>query len=84
MKRRSIVCLLAACMILLLAVPAMGAEPSGDIVVLFTNDVHCGIDDNIGYAGLAAYRDELEAAGHTVILADAGDAVPLISLCRCF
>ena len=75
MKRRIIVCLLAACMILLLAVPAMGAEPSGDIVVLFTNDVHCGIDDNIGYAGLAAYRDELEAAGHTVILADAGDAI---------
>ena len=24
-----------------------------DIVILYTNDVHCGVDDNIGYGGLA-------------------------------
>ena len=28
-----------------------------DIFILYTNDVHCGIDENIGYAGLAAYDD---------------------------
>ena len=29
---------------------------SNDIVILGTSDVHCGIDQNIGYAGLAAYK----------------------------
>ena len=24
-----------------------------NIVILYTNDVHCGVDDNFGYAGLA-------------------------------
>ena len=27
---------------------------SNDIVILATSDVHCAVDDNIGYAGLAA------------------------------
>ena len=30
--------------------------PQEDIVILYTNDVHCGIDENIGYAGLASYK----------------------------
>ena len=54
---------------------AFASETQDDVVVLFTNDVHCRIDDYIGYAGVAAYRNELEAAGNTVILVDAGDAV---------
>ncbi|MBO4266671.1 MAG: bifunctional metallophosphatase/5'-nucleotidase [Lachnospiraceae bacterium] len=48
---------------------------SGDIVILYTNDVHCGIDDSIGYAGLAAYKKEMEDAGNTVFLVDDGDEV---------
>lgn len=46
-----------------------------DVVVLFTNDVHCGIaeEEAIGYAGLAAYKKSMEADNY-VILADAGDA----------
>ena len=27
------------------------AERSADIVILFTSDVHCGIDQGFGYAG---------------------------------
>ncbi len=46
-----------------------------DIVILYTNDVHCGIDENIGYAGLAAYKEQMEDEGNTVVLIDAGDAV---------
>ncbi len=57
----------------------------GDIVILYTNDVHCGAfqvtDDegvvtNIGYAGVAALKKEMEAlAGEGfVTLVDAGDA----------
>lgn len=33
---------------------AYGADQ--DIVILYTNDVHCGVDDNIGYGGLALYK----------------------------
>ena len=32
------------------------ASTNSDVIVLYTNDVHCAIDTNIGYAGLAAYR----------------------------
>ena len=32
---------------------AEALEAQKDIVVLYTNDVHCAIDNNIGYAGLA-------------------------------
>lgn len=48
---------------------------SDDIVILTTNDVHCGIDKTIGYAGLAAYKKEMEAANKYVTLVDAGDAI---------
>lgn len=69
--------LLAAAMCL--AVSALAAEPAevparGDIVVLFTNDVHCAVDGGLGYAGLAAYRDEMKKTTDYVTLVDAGDA----------
>ncbi len=44
----------------------------GDTIILYTNDVHCAIDD---YPVLAAYRAELIAQGNTVITVDAGDAI---------
>ncbi|MDO4439132.1 MAG: bifunctional UDP-sugar hydrolase/5'-nucleotidase [Eubacteriales bacterium] len=46
-----------------------------DIVILFTNDVHCAVDDNIGYAGLALYEQEMLKQTPYVTLVDAGDAV---------
>ena len=46
-----------------------------DIVILYTNDVHCGVDDNIGYAGLALYKKEMQAQTPYVTLVDAGDAI---------
>ena len=46
-----------------------------DIVILTTNDVHCGVEDNIGYAGLALYRNEMKQQTPYVSLVDAGDAV---------
>lgn len=48
---------------------------SGDIVILGTNDVHCGLTDKIGYAGLMQYKKEMQAANSYVTLVDAGDAV---------
>ena len=44
-------------------------------MILYTNDVHCGIDDAIGYAGLTAYEKAFEKAGYVVAVADCGDAV---------
>jgi len=49
------------------------AKEKDDIIILFTNDVHCGIDDNIGYAGLAAYKKEMQAISKNVTLVDSGD-----------
>ena len=46
-----------------------------DIVILFTNDVHCAVDDNIGYAGLALYEQEMQRQTPYVTLVDAGDTV---------
>jgi 5'-nucleotidase/UDP-sugar diphosphatase len=46
-----------------------------DIVVLYTNDVHCGVDENIGYAGLALYKKEMQSQTPYVTLVDAGDAI---------
>ena len=49
-------------------------EPNDkNIVVLFTNDVHCGVDDNIGYAGLSNYKNQMIEEGNYVALVDAGD-----------
>ncbi|MBQ7195808.1 MAG: bifunctional metallophosphatase/5'-nucleotidase [Synergistaceae bacterium] len=47
--------------------------PAEDIIILYTNDVHCGIDDSIGYAGLSFYRDEMKKVSPYVTLVDAGD-----------
>ncbi|MEA4970483.1 MAG: bifunctional UDP-sugar hydrolase/5'-nucleotidase [Candidatus Pelethousia sp.] len=51
------------------------AQLQKDLVILYTNDVHCAVDDAIGYAGLAAYKKQLEADGNHVLLVDVGDAV---------
>lgn len=46
-----------------------------EIVILFTNDIHCGVNDNIGYAGVALYKKEMLKETPYVTLVDAGDAV---------
>ncbi|MGM9974204.1 MAG: bifunctional metallophosphatase/5'-nucleotidase, partial [Clostridiaceae bacterium] len=65
-------------------VRAEEATPAAkDIVVLYTNDVHCIIEDSdttdktniIGYDGIAAYKKDLEAANKNVTLVDVGDFV---------
>lgn len=50
-------------------------EKSEDIVILYTNDVHCGIEDNIGYGRLAAYKQAMSELYSYVSLVDCGDAV---------
>ena len=84
MKQRLLSLLLAMAMVCSLTagmpVTAFGADQ--DIVVLYTNDVHCGVDDNIGYAGLALYKKQMQQQTPYVTLVDAGDAIQRPSV-RC-
>ena len=48
---------------------------AADVVILHTNDIHCGISDNVGVARLSQYKKDLKKQGLAVLLADAGDAV---------
>ncbi|MCR4778833.1 MAG: 5'-nucleotidase C-terminal domain-containing protein [Lachnospiraceae bacterium] len=54
---------------------AVAAEKSKDIVVLYTNDVHCktGDAESFGYANIAAYKKSLEKTHEYVTLVDDGD-----------
>ena len=54
---------------------AEGEETRPDIVILYTSDVHCGVDQGFGYAGLEQIRDGLVAQGNVVILVDDGDNI---------
>jgi len=85
--RKFLSTMLALVMTLALLVPSAwaGTAPkSNDVVVLYTNDVHCQVDQatdakdtskitNIGYAGVAAYKKEMQAQYNNVLLVDAGD-----------
>ena len=51
------------------------AEKNGSICILYTSDVHCGVDKGFGYAGLRQVRDSLEAQGYTTLLVDDGDSI---------
>ena len=69
---------LLLCLALLLgcagAEEAAAATLSKPLVVLFTSDVHCGIDSNWGYAGLVVAK-EYFAKDNYVLLVDDGDAL---------
>lgn len=67
--------LLALCMLLGGAAVAQEAALTQDVVVLFTSDVHCGVDQGFGYVGVAAIRDAMKAAGNHVVLVDNGDSI---------
>lgn len=75
-QRLNVILVIFVCAALLFCLYGCIHTPSGrDIVILFTNDVHCGIDDNIGYAGLAQYKAEALERTPNVTLVDCGDAI---------
>ena len=55
---------------------AEGEEPAltKDLVILYTSDVHCGIEQGWGYAGLYAVKEALSQTKN-VLLVDDGDAI---------
>lgn len=54
--------------------PLFGWTADKDIIILHTNDIHCGIEDNLGFARLSQYRKDLQKQAY-VALVDAGDAI---------
>ncbi|MBR3643294.1 MAG: metallophosphoesterase, partial [Parasporobacterium sp.] len=78
--RISIFCMLLIS-VLLASCCAFAESPSEedglqqDVVVLFTSDVHCGVDQGFGYAGLQAIKDNTVRAGNHVLLVDNGDSI---------
>ncbi len=72
---RRLLCWALACALLACGCAVAQAEEHAPVAVLYTNDVHCGIDELIGYAGLKAYERAYEAAGYQVALADCGDSI---------
>ncbi len=66
-------CLLLGCCAALAEEPAAPALEK-DLVILYTSDVHCGIDKGWGYAGLYAVKESLSADNY-VLLVDDGDSI---------
>ena len=69
------------CAVLLVPLAACGPaaaeapEKNGDVVILYTSDIHCGVSEGFGLTGLQQVRETLEAQGYTTLLVDNGDAV---------
>ena len=57
------------------AEPPAQEKDKETIVILHTNDVHCGLDNRIGYDGLYLYKEEMKQEYENVLLVDAGDAI---------
>ena len=66
---------MASALALVFMLALSGAALAKDVVILHTNDIHCGVEDNVGAARLSQYKKDLKKAGEAVLLVDAGDAV---------
>jgi len=55
--------------------PKRSLAESDDIIILHLNDVHCGVNDTIGYDGFTLYRDELSEKCPNIITVDVGDHI---------
>ena len=75
MKKRVIALILLTVMLLsLTGLQAFAEENEKDLIILYTSDVHCGVDNGWGYAGLYALKQRLSAK-YDVLLVDDGDAI---------
>ncbi|MCQ2420263.1 MAG: 5'-nucleotidase C-terminal domain-containing protein [Clostridia bacterium] len=74
--KRIVALLLAVVMVFGLMTSALAADTAkaDSIVILHTNDIHCGVESNLGISGVAAYKADMEAANKYVALVDCGDA----------
>ena len=75
--RKLLSLILTLLLVLCMTVPSVIAEAalSDDIVILYTNDVHCYIDGPISYDVIAGVKNELQKQYKNVLLVDAGDHI---------
>ena len=59
--------------LMLLCLVGCGPKQDDDIYILYTNDIHCSISENLGYAGISAFKNEVESEHKYVTLVDNGD-----------
>ncbi len=69
MKRISVL-LLSLLLCLSLCSCAEKKEQKDDIYIFFTSDVHCAVDQNVGFASLKALLEETKAEHEFVSLVD--------------
>lgn len=65
----SLICIL----LLLTGCTNLNSLNDDNIIILFTNDTHGAIDDNIGFASVAGYKKQMEKESKYVVLVDGGD-----------
>ena len=63
----------ALCGLALLGVVSCGKNNNYEIDIVYTTDVHCGVDDNLGYATLKQYYSDID--NKNKILIDSGDSI---------
>ncbi len=67
---------LVICLAMLLALASCAAPASADdIVILFTNDIHCAVEDGITLSGVVYYKNLMKQTNKYVALVDCGDAI---------
>ena len=76
-KKVLVALLVLLCASSMIFAQAAKEEEAKPIVVIYTNDIHCGYVNNCGYTGLAALKAEYEAeyGADNVTLVDCGDAI---------
>ena len=69
--KKSLLCIVLA-MLLLASFCGVSAK---DVVILYTNDTHCGYEDNLTLSSLSALKDFYSDITPNVLLVDSGDAI---------
>ena len=69
--KKSLICIFMA-VLMLASFCGVYAE---DIVILFTNDTHCGYEDNLTFSSVAALKEFYKSVTPNVLLVDSGDAI---------
>ena len=65
----------ALTLLVTLLIPVAVLAAGKEIIILHTNDIHCGITDNLGIDKVSQYKKDMKKQGHPVALVDAGDAI---------
>ena len=72
----------ALAMLVTLLLPVVVLAAGKDIIILHTNDIHCGITDNLGIDKVSQYKKDLKKQGYPVALVDAGVAIQGATICK--